>query len=174
MDPNRRPLVKSVDSQGIAFIVAHEGFVSHAYLDPVGVLTIGYGFTNRNAVFLKYWREQKGRPMRMGDKISRREADAVIAMILREDIRPVILKNFPNGLPQHQFNAVSSFCYNIGPQRAMKWKWGGGTAARGCDCVGAVADEDRNHGWRKVAARPNPTPEGRSELAHVRRLSRRA
>ena len=52
---------------GVAFTAAHEGFVSRAYPDPVGVLTIGTGFTNRSGVF----REMGGRKLIPGDTSTR-------------------------------------------------------------------------------------------------------
>ncbi|GGB51073.1 hypothetical protein GCM10011316_23930 [Roseibium aquae] len=46
--------------QGVAFIAAHEGFVSRAYRDPAGVITIGYGFTMGSRIFSEWWRGQPG------------------------------------------------------------------------------------------------------------------
>ena len=67
-----------ISESGLAFIAGHEGFVSSAYRDPVGVLTIGYGFTMRSSVFAAWWRARYNRDLRMGDRITKDGAAQVL------------------------------------------------------------------------------------------------
>lgn len=110
-----------ISKDGLAFIAAHEGFVGRAYLDPVDVLTIGYGFTMRGDVFSAYWRGRYGRPLKMGDVISRSDADTILRTMISEEYGAAVNRKLP-GLEQHQFDACSSTVYNLGP-RALDWKW---------------------------------------------------
>lgn len=103
-----------ISESGIAFIKRWEGFVPHAYDDtdpkarpikpgdPVrGVLTYGYG-------------ETAG--VKPGDTITESEADRRLRMRVKffekavKDAVSVTVK-------QHQFDAMVSLCYNIGPER---------------------------------------------------------
>lgn len=111
-----------VSEKGLAFIAGHEGFVTRAYLDPAGIVTIGYGFTMRSRVFAAYWLARAGRKLKLGDLISRTDADKVLARLLEEEYGAAVREAFPGGLPQPQFDAVASVAYNLGP-RALKWKW---------------------------------------------------
>jgi lysozyme len=111
-----------ISNKGLAFIAGHEGFVSSAYRDPVGVLTIGYGFTMRSRVFAAWWRERYGRALKMGDKISRADADSVLRALISEEYGAAVTAYFGD-LPQHQYDAASSVAFNLGPG-AVKWRWG--------------------------------------------------
>ncbi|MGK7923566.1 MAG: glycoside hydrolase family protein [Trichodesmium sp.] len=80
-----------------------EGLLLNAYLDPVGIPTIGYGTT----------RYPNGEKVRLGERISERDAEAYLryecSKIARE-ISQVI--KVP--LNQNQFDALVSFAYNVG------------------------------------------------------------
>lgn len=91
--------MKKVNQAGIDLIKFFEGFKSDAYLDIVGVPTIGYGFT---------------RGVKLGDKITQAEAE----VRLKEE-----LKTFESGvgrltaicnLNDNQFSALVCFAYNVG------------------------------------------------------------
>ncbi len=84
--------------RGLALIREFEGFVDHAYLDPVGILTIGYGFTLG---------------VRRGDKMTRREADQRLREELGAYEAGVILATGGNAT-QHEFDALVSLAWNIG------------------------------------------------------------
>lgn len=81
-----------------------EGLLLNAYRDPVGIPTIGYGTTHY---------PPDGHEVRMGDEISERDAEA----FLRLDCETVAkeVSNLVNvSLNQNQFDALVSFCYNVG------------------------------------------------------------
>ena len=84
---------------GLALIRKFEGLRLSAYKCPAGVPTIGYGTT-------------KG--VKMGQAITRDEADR----LLREDAKRLashITALVKVKLSQHQFDALVSFVYNVGP-----------------------------------------------------------
>lgn len=93
-----------VDEDGINFIKKHEAFVSCPYLDQGLVPTIGYGMT-------KY--PQGDRVSLEDDCITIYEADYYLRHLLRE-YEYTVHSSVDTGLTQSQFNALTSFCYNIG------------------------------------------------------------
>ena len=92
-------------NQATVDLVKHfEGKRLEAYHDPVGILTIGYGYTN-NAGF--------GPGVEPGDKWSERMAEEMLRKGLEQfadEIRP-LFKRIPN---ENQFGAFVSLAYNIG------------------------------------------------------------
>ncbi|MDJ0552877.1 MAG: glycoside hydrolase family protein [Microcoleaceae cyanobacterium MO_207.B10] len=80
-----------------------EGLYLNAYLDPVGIPTIGYGTT----------RYPNGQKVRLGERISERDAEAYLryeCSRVAATISPVI--KVP--VNQNQFDALVSFSYNVG------------------------------------------------------------
>lgn len=110
-----------VSDKGLALLASHEGLVLNAYLDPVGIVTIGYGFTNRSRVFSQWAKAKWGRKMRMGDKLTKSEAKEILRKLLAEEYEPPVERAFKN-LTQAQFDACVSACYNLGPG-CLKWRW---------------------------------------------------
>lgn len=91
-------------SAGIELIKHFEGRVLQAYKDPVGVWTIGFGHTS-----------MAGPPeVKPGMKITDAEAGEILIRDLGKYEAAVTgaLTRVPN---QHQFDAMVSLCYNIGP-----------------------------------------------------------
>ena len=87
-------------SDGIALIKKWEGLRLNAYLDSVGVPTIGYGHT--------------GPDVMLGQSIDMDTAD----MLLRDDLERFegYVKHYvKKPLKQNQFDALVSFTYNVGP-----------------------------------------------------------
>lgn len=84
--------------KGIALITEFEGFRSTAYLDVVGVPTIGYGFT-------------KG--VQLGNTMTKAQAKARLAAELGEYEEGVLsaCTNPPN---QNEFDALVCFAFNVG------------------------------------------------------------
>ncbi|MEM8721771.1 MAG: glycoside hydrolase family protein [Cyanobacteria bacterium P01_G01_bin.39] len=80
-----------------------EGFRSEAYLDPVGIPTIGYGTI----------RYPDGRKVSLGESISEQVAEAFLLQDCEKFARGVTeaLKTEVN---QNQFDALVSFTYNLG------------------------------------------------------------
>ena len=86
--------------EGLDLIKRHEGLRLEAYLDPVGVWTIGYGHTGS-----AYAKE--------GVKISRSKAAALLRQDLHEAEHAVAaLVNVP--LQQDEFDALVSIVFNVG------------------------------------------------------------
>ena len=81
-----------------------EGFKLDAYIDPVGIPTIGYGTI----------RYPDGQKVKMGDKISEAEAEAFLKFEVDETVKSldILLKGIK--VNQNQFDALVSLCYNIG------------------------------------------------------------
>ncbi|WP_306029622.1 lysozyme [Stappia sp. MMSF_3263] len=110
-----------ISDRGLALIARHEGFVARAYRDPVGVLTIGYGFTMGSRVFAAYWRDRHGRALAPGDRLERAEADALLRRLVDGEYGAAVTRELGE-LPQHQHDAACSVAFNLGP-RALRWRW---------------------------------------------------
>lgn len=90
--------------RGVDLIKEFEGFSAKAYQDVVGVWTIGYGSTKN---------------VKPGDTITKAEAERR----LREELveyEQVVEKSCTVRPNQNQFDALVSFCYNIGPGNFRK------------------------------------------------------
>jgi lysozyme len=80
-----------------------EGLFLDAYIDPVGVPTIGYGTI----------RYPNGQIVKLGDKITKQQAEAFLQDECNEFSESLAsLINVP--IDQNQFDALVSFCYNLG------------------------------------------------------------
>lgn len=93
----------NVSSNGLAIIKKWEGCKLDAYLDPVGIPTIGYGT-------IAY---PDGRRVAMGDQIVQEQAEG---FLLHEctSICPAVERQVAVPLSQNQFDALVSFSYNVG------------------------------------------------------------
>ena len=83
-----------------------EGLALEAYLDPVGVVTIGYGTT----------RYPDGRPVQLGDRISAQQAEQLLTHSLTVQYAPELLEAIPPArfYSPRQQAALISFTYNVG------------------------------------------------------------
>lgn len=97
-----RPIKAS--ETGINLIKRFEGFSASPYICPAGVPTIGYGFT--------YY--PNGKRVTMQDSpISEEWAEEVLRRLLQEyELATDSLTR--DDLTQNQFDALVSFCYNVG------------------------------------------------------------
>ncbi|EGQ5285089.1 lysozyme [Enterobacter hormaechei] len=89
--------------KGIALIKQFEGCKLTAYLDSVGVWTIGYGWTQ----------PVDGKPIRAGMTIKQETAERLLKTGLvsyESDVSRLVKV----GLTQGQFDALVSFTYNLG------------------------------------------------------------
>ena len=96
-----RPAPLAVSPAGLALIERFEGFVADWYLDPVGVRTIGFGWTG---------------PLPEGTAPPLSRADA--RWLLHETIgayADAVREAVTVPLSQSQFDALVSFTYNLGP-----------------------------------------------------------
>ena len=88
----------NIGPQGLALIKSFEGCKLAAYLDSVGVPTIGYGHTS--GVF-------------MGDSCTQAQADAWLAEDLK-DAEKCVNDAVTVPLTQNEFDALVSFTFNLG------------------------------------------------------------
>lgn len=113
-----------ISAKGAAFVRLHEGFVAKWYKDPVGIGTIGCGFTWASDSFRKWWKANKrGQTFGPGARMSREEADDALIVLFREEYGKAV-NDFlgKKKVPQHVFDGMASPVFNIGA-RALKWKW---------------------------------------------------
>ena len=80
-----------------------EGFRSEAYLDPVGIPTIGYGTI----------RYPDGKKVSLGESISEQVAEAFLLQDCEKFARGVT-EALTTNINQNQFDALVSFTYNLG------------------------------------------------------------
>lgn len=88
-----------ISRNGLELIKYYEGFRGKAYLCPAGVLTIGYGST--------------GSHVSVGMQINKQEAEN----LLKKDVKRFedhIKKNTTRILKQNEFDALTSFTFNVG------------------------------------------------------------
>lgn len=108
---------------GAADLRQHEGFVGKYYLDPVGVPTIGVGFTWASPAFRRWWGMVKpGTPFAPGATMTRSEADEALTFINLEQYGKAVNEFFGRDVPQHVFDAANSLVYNLG-EGSLEWKW---------------------------------------------------
>ena len=94
--------------KGIDLIKKWEGFKNIAYLDPVGVWTIGYGTTNADFNITNI-------RIKQGLYISQALAEKWLKASLTQKYEPKVNKyNKIYNFTQNEFDALVSFCYNIG------------------------------------------------------------
>lgn len=114
-------IIMRISERGRDFVALHEGFVSRAYRCPAGVVTIGYGFTNGSVVFRRYWQATRGRELRMGDTITREEADRLLTALLDEEYGAAVARGVEPRRQNH-FDGATSMTFNCGPG-ALSWRW---------------------------------------------------
>jgi len=122
-------VISRVSPQGVQFIAAHEGLVLKAYRCPAGVITIGYGFTMRSRVFAAWFRAKFGRDLRMGDTITKADADMLLGRLLDSEYGAAVVRDIAAKRQNHH-DGASSVAYNCGPG-SLRWQWG--VALRGGD-----------------------------------------
>lgn len=111
-----------LSKQGAAFIRKHEGFVDHWYNDPVGIPTVGIGFTERSGAFRTWWKQnRRGEAFGYG-RMTRAEADDALVYLCRFEYGSAVNRFLGREVPQHVFDGMVSPVYNLGPG-ALKWKW---------------------------------------------------
>jgi lysozyme len=115
-----------VSKRGRAFISAHEGNPLTAYLDPVGIPTIGHGFTMRSAVAKQELKKLGITKLVPGKtKLSAEQSDAIFDAVLNSnEFAGAVRKGIPAGrtVKQHMFDAMLSASFNLGPG-FMGWRW---------------------------------------------------
>jgi lysozyme len=89
----------------INLIKKFEKFSPKSYLCPAGVPTIGYGST--------MWTD--GSKVKLGQTVTLQDAEKLMAFFLAN-----VIHFIPNNVNQNQFDALSSFLYNVGPGNFRK------------------------------------------------------
>ena len=100
----------AISDSGLDFIKKHEGCVLKAYRDIAGVLTIGFGHTNRAGGF------QFG----PGTKITQKQANDILRDDINRNFGPRVNRHLPNAL-QHVFDGAVSFDFNTGAIHKASW-----------------------------------------------------
>ncbi len=132
-------MTMQLSAAGAAFVRHHEGFVPSWYRDPVGVGTIGIGFTWRSDAFRRWWAEHRpGQAFAPGARMTRDEADDVLQLLVAEEYGAAVNAWWTarKALAQNEFDAAASVVYNLG-ERALEWKWA--AALKAGDIAGAAA-----------------------------------
>ena len=120
---------------GIDLIKEYEGFRARAYRDPVGIWTIGYGFTEG---------------VEDGDTTTRAEADARLQRELVKYERAVLRATGGN-VTQNQFDALVCWAYNVGTRAAQQ-----STLMRLLNAGDVAGAADQFLRWNKAGGVPLP------------------
>ena len=98
----------NVSKKGIDLIKEFEGFYSKAYKCPAGVWTIGFGTTNSDYKYTNF-------KVSSGKVVSKQKAEEFLNTTLKAKYVPHVMKYYDKyHFNQNQFDALVSFCYNIG------------------------------------------------------------
>lgn len=92
-----------ISQKGLDFIKLKEGFRGTAYLDSVGVWTIGYGTIKVNGI-----------PVKRGDTCTKQQAEEWLLDEVHKHIEPNINSLVKVKITQDIFDVFCSFCYNLG------------------------------------------------------------
>ncbi|MDX0318905.1 glycoside hydrolase family protein [Sinorhizobium meliloti] len=115
--------ITTTSPRGRAFMRDHEGNPLTCYLDPVGVPTIGTGFTMRSsAVRRELARIGIAKLVPGKTKITSQQSDTIFASVLADEFEPAVVASSPADRKQHQMDAAVSAIYNLGAG-AMQWTW---------------------------------------------------
>lgn len=112
-----------LSEKGAAFVRLHEGFVGRYYLDPIGVPTIGIGFTWRSDSFRQWWAaNKKGVTFGPGATMTREEAERALIYLCEREYGKAVNSFLGKRVPQHVFDGTVSPVYNLGA-KSLEWKW---------------------------------------------------
>lgn len=113
-----------ISDRGLAFIRRHEGVKQKAYKDPVGVLTIGVGFTWRSESFREWWAANRtGKEFSIASAMTPAEIDSALRFLIDREYGAAVNRFLGNKtVAQHVFDAMTSVVFNLGPG-ALTWKW---------------------------------------------------
>lgn len=116
-----------ISQNGLNLIKSFEGCKLVAYLDSVGRVTIGYGMTNAVSSIIGY-------TIKLGMKITQAQADSDFEKVINVKYAPSVDKyNSVYHFNQNQFDALTSFAYNIGSI--------GGLTANGTRSIAQISDK---------------------------------
>ncbi|MEJ4088231.1 lysozyme [Galbibacter orientalis] len=93
-----------INNDGINLILKFEGYSGKPYLCPAGIPTIGYGNT--------YYPD--GTKVTMNDKRTNKVKAKEMFFLIVKKYEDAVNNKVTTTLTQNQFNALVSFCYNVG------------------------------------------------------------
>lgn len=97
-----------ISKNGLDLIKKYEGFYAKAYICPGGVLTIGYGTTNSDSSILNY-------TIKKDSVVTKTKAEEFLKKSIEKKYEPNVNKYMQKyKFNQNQYDALCSFCYNIG------------------------------------------------------------
>lgn len=100
-----------ITDEGLDLLTHFEGFHDKAYVDPVGIVTIGWGT-------IKY---PNGQKVKMGDTCTREQAREWMFVDIWDDgakyVRSFTVDAVENALTDRQFSALTSLTFNRGAGR---------------------------------------------------------
>lgn len=97
----------TLSANGAIEIVSHEGICLEPYLDSVGVWTIGIGQTKSDDI-----------DPRTAGRLTLQQAIDLFKRKIKQYTDAVDALGL--NLAQHQYDALTSFCYNVGPGNLQK------------------------------------------------------
>ncbi len=116
------PITK-ISTQGRAFVRLHEGNPLTCYLDPVGIPTIGTGFTMRSDSVRRELAKIGITKLVPGKtKITAAQSDIIFDAVLAAEYVPAVVAGSPENRKQHELDAAASVTFNLGVG-AMNWTW---------------------------------------------------
>lgn len=100
-----------IAQRGLDLIKKYEGWYSKPYLDPIGIPTIGYGFT--------YYLPSRKKVTMQDKALTKEQGEEMLREVLKNYENDVLrLVNKP--ITQNQFDALVSFTYNLGATNLSK------------------------------------------------------
>jgi lysozyme len=116
-------MITTTSARGRAFTRSHEGTVLTCYLDPVGIPTIGTGFTLRSAAVRREFAKIGINKLVPGKtKITLVQCEVIFAAVLADEFEPAVVRRSPDDRTQCQMDAATSAIFNLGTG-AMSWRW---------------------------------------------------
>ena len=116
------PITK-ISTQGRSFVRLHEGNPLTCYLDPVGIPTIGTGFTMRSDSVRRELAKIGITKLVPGKtKITAAQSDVILDAVLAAEYVPAVVAGSPENRKQHELDAAASVTFNLGVG-AMNWTW---------------------------------------------------
>jgi lysozyme len=101
--------MRSTSKLGLDIIKKYEGLRLTSYLCPAGIPTIGYGST----------RYPNGKKVLLGEKLNNETEATSLLLATMKPYEDAVNRHLPN-LNQCQFDALVSFCYNVGTGAFIK------------------------------------------------------
>lgn len=144
-------MITTTSPRGRAFTRAHEGTVLTCYLDPVGIPTIGNGFTMRSAAVRRALGKIGITKLVPGKtKITDVQCASIFAEVLAEEFEPAVVNNSPADRTQYQMDAATSAIFNLGTG-AMGWRWADAWRRGDVSSAGSILGANYNTaGGRKL------------------------